>query len=135
MFAVNSALLCVIAQRLVRKVCEQCCQAEIDQRLLALVPQAMRAAAFKRGIGCGACRNTGFKGRMGAFEMFRMTPRVMKLIEKDATITEIQAQAIAEGMKLMWDDGLDKAARGLTTLSEAAKLHSTGVEEEVRMAA
>jgi type II secretory ATPase GspE/PulE/Tfp pilus assembly ATPase PilB-like protein len=59
----------------------------------------------------------------------------MKLIERNATITEIQAQAIADGMKLMWDDGIDKAARGLTTLAEATKLHSTGAEEEVRIAA
>ncbi|HYE61434.1 MAG TPA: GspE/PulE family protein [Phycisphaerales bacterium] len=135
MFAVNSALLCVIAQRLVRKLCEQCAQAENDQRILAMVPAALRQSPFKRGCGCGACRNTGYKGRLGAFEMFRMTPRVIKLVEQEATITEIQAAAMQDGMKLMWDDGLAKAARGLTSLSEVAKLHATGAEQEVRIAA
>jgi type IV pilus assembly protein PilB len=135
MFAVNSALLCVIAQRLVRKNCEQCAQPETDARMLAMVPQSMRGTTFRRGCGCGACRNSGYKGRMGAFEMFRMTPRVIKLIERDATITEIQAASIEDGMRLMWDDGLVKAAKGLTSLSEVAKLHASGVEQEVRIAA
>ncbi len=136
MFAVNSALLCVIAQRLVRKTCEQCCKPETDARLLAAVPAEFRSGTFRKGVGCGACRNTGYKGRMGVFEMFRMTPRVMKLIERNAPITEIQAAAIEDGMRLMWHDGLAKAAKGLTSLSEVMKLHSTGAEaEEVRMAA
>ncbi len=136
LFAVNAALLCVIAQRLVRRLCDQCCTPENDQRLLATVPGVLRGAKFMRPAGCGRCRNTGYKGRLGAFEMFRMTPRIMKLIERDATVMEVQAAAISEGMKLLWDDGIEKASRGLTSLEEVAKLHAIGSEgEEVKVAA
>jgi type IV pilus assembly protein PilB len=136
MFAVNAALLCAIAQRLVRRLCDQCCAPENDQHLLSMVPARHRGGRFLRAVGCGRCRNSGYKGRMGAFEMFRMTPRIMKLIERDAPIMEIQAAAIDEGMTLLWDDGMEKAARGMTTLSEVAKLHAIGYDaEEVKVAA
>ena len=130
MFAINSALLCVIARRLVRRLCETCATPEINERLLALTPPQMREAQFKQGSGCSACRNTGYRGRLGAFEMLRMTPRIQKLIERDATGTEIEAAAVVEGMRLMWEDGLDKATRGLTSLSEAIKLRGTGAEQD-----
>jgi type IV pilus assembly protein PilB len=130
MFAVNSALLCVIAQRLVRKVCDSCASPETDERLLGMVPAWYKQGKFRKAKGCSACRNTGYKGRLGVFEMFRMTARVQRLIERDAPAAEIEGAAIADGMKPMWDDGLEKASRGLTTLTEVSKLRSTGAELE-----
>jgi type IV pilus assembly protein PilB len=142
MFAVNGALLCVIAQRLVRRLCTSCAVAETDQRLLAGVPAQLKGSSFRKAAGCPVCRNTGYKGRLGAFEMLRITPRIQKLIERDAPAAEIEAQAIAEGMRLMWNDGLEKASLGQTSLSEVVKLRSTGEatgekenSEQVRMAA
>jgi type IV pilus assembly protein PilB len=130
MFAVNSALLCVIAQRLVRKLCDSCAGPETDMGLLTAVAPEFRKSEFKRGAGCGSCRNTGFKGRLGVFEMFRLSPTIQKLIELNATETEIAAAACADGMIRMWEDGLEKASRGLTTLSEVIKLRAAHEERE-----
>jgi type IV pilus assembly protein PilB len=132
MFAVNSALLCVIAQRLVRKLCESCAVPEPDLGLLSSIPADWRPPAkeYKRGTGCGSCRNSGFKGRLGVFEMFRLSPTIQKLIELNATETEISAVACADGMVRMWEDGLEKASRGLTTLSEIVKLRAAHEERE-----
>jgi type IV pilus assembly protein PilB len=130
MFAVNSALLCVIAQRLVRKVCESCAGPESDMGLLTAIPAEWRKKKdYRRGSGCGACRNSGHKGRLGVFEMFRLTPAVQRLIERNATDTEIAAAAGADGMKRMWEDGLDKASRGLTSLSEVVRLRAAHEEQ------
>jgi type IV pilus assembly protein PilB len=132
MFAVNSALLCVIAQRLVRRLCEQCAAPEKDLGLLSSVPVDWRPPEkeYKRGAGCGACRNSGYKGRLGVFEMFRLSPTIQKLVELNATETEVSAAACADGMMRMWEDGLEKASRSLTTLAEVIRLRAAHEEHE-----
>jgi type IV pilus assembly protein PilB len=131
MFAVNSALLCVIAQRLVRRVCEGCAGPEADMGLLTAIPAEWRKNKdYRRGSGCGACRNSGHKGRLGVYEMFRITPAVQKLIERNATDSEVAVAASSEGMKRMWEDGLEKASRGLTSLAEVVRLRAAHEEHE-----
>jgi type IV pilus assembly protein PilB len=135
MFAVNSALLCVIAQRLVRKLCDSCAMGERDAGLLSSVPAEWRPPhkQYKSpppNGGCGACRNSGYKGRLGVFEMFRLSPTIQKLIELNATETEIAAAACADGMMRMWEDGLEKASRGLTSLAEVVRLRAAHEERE-----
>lgn len=123
-FAINSALLCVIAQRLVRKVCDQCACTDtpVPSLVRRLGIDPMRGALLKRGIGCAACRSTGFRGRMGVYEMLRIVPSIQKLIEEGATATAILAQAKREGMRTMIDDGVEKVLSGLTTVEEVAGL-------------
>jgi type II secretory ATPase GspE/PulE/Tfp pilus assembly ATPase PilB-like protein len=128
-FAVNSALLCVIAQRLVRRLCDGCAAPEDDALLQVAIPPSVRNTSFKKAVGCSACRNTGYKGRMGVFEMFRLTPGIRRLIEAEATPTQVAEAAFADGMKLMWEDGLEKAARGLTSLREVVQLRGAGEQE------
>jgi len=130
MFAVNSALLCVIAQRLVRRLCPLCAKGETEAKLVGALPREYQSFEFKQAVGCGMCRNTGYKGRLGAFEMLRLTNRVQRLIERDATQSEIEDAAIADGMKSIWQDGLEKASRALTSLAEVTKLRSVVDESE-----
>ena len=128
-FAINNALLCAIAQRLVRRVCEGCVQPhDVDPTLLrgmGIRPET--GAKFVRGSGCPRCLNTGYRGRVGVYEMLRVTPRIRDLIDANASVSDIRRVAADEGMRLMWHDGLDKASLGLTTLDELARLR--GVQE------
>lgn len=131
LFAINAALLCTIAQRLVRRVCEQCAAPEPS----GVAPpsgfglRASDMSEFVCGTGCGACKSTGYRGRMGVYEMLRMTPRIQQLVENRATAAEIRSAAESEGMRLMWRDGLEKARRHQTTVWELAKLRPISEEE------
>ena len=126
-FAVNQALLCVIAQRLVRRTCSDCVRpaAAPDIAMLReLGIDAVGARSLREGGGCGRCSGTGYRGRAGVYEMLRMTPGIQRLFEKDAPEFEIAAQAAREGMQRMLADGIEKALRGITTLAEVGKLRS-----------
>jgi type IV pilus assembly protein PilB len=131
-FAVNSALLCVLAQRLVRRVCEGCAAPDPADPRSAGLSERERAepGRFVRGRGCPRCMNTGYKGRVGVFEMFRSTPRTQRLIESEAPAAALREAAIAEGMRLMWHDGLDKARLGQTTLDEVSRLRTVELDDE-----
>ena len=94
---------------------------------------------FVRGKGCGRCSQSGYRGRLGIYELFTLTSAIKRLIEDEASIDRIRATAMAEGMRLMWQDGLDKARLGQTTLTEVLKVASVlslgEVVEEKRVAA
>jgi len=124
LFAINNALLMVMAQRLVRRVCSACAVPEDDEVVARLGGVLPPDAAFKRGAGCGVCGGIGYKGRLAVYEMLRITPRVQRLIERDASQTEIEAAARLDGMRSLWEDGLLKAARGLTSINELSKLRA-----------
>ena len=123
-FAINNALLCVIAQRLVRRICSQCVCSDMPDpslvRRLGIDP--MQGALLKRGAGCTACRTTGFNGRMGIYEMLRVVPSIQKLIEENAPASALLAQARRDGMRSMIEDGVTKIVRGLTTVEEIGRL-------------
>lgn len=129
-FAVNGSLQCVIAQRLVRKLCPTCSKDGPEPEYASMVPPDYATGAFKFAVGCGACRNTGYRGRLGAYEMLRNTGRLQKLIERSALRAEIEPAARLDGMRSMWEDGMEKAARGLTTLSEVFRLRHSSDEGE-----
>lgn len=125
-FAINNALLGVIAQRLVRRVCERCVESATPSHaeLGAIGLTDAEGDGFVRGSGCSRCMNTGFHGRLGVYEMLRVTSTIQQLIEADATSNELALAARREGMKSMLDDGIGKARLGLTGISEMAKLNA-----------
>lgn len=137
-FGINQGLLCVLAQRLVRKICGAC-----EKRTPAIPDIIARigvtpatAQSFRYGAGCDACGQTGYRGRVGVYEMFRVTPRVHKLIEQNASVTDIRAAVAAQGMRTMWDDGVAKAMRAITTADELMKLRTViDIDEEIGRAA
>ncbi|MBL1216082.1 MAG: type II/IV secretion system protein [Planctomycetes bacterium] len=130
-FVINSALLGVMAQRLVRRVCEHCSQpAEIDP-VLARYFQIEDQSGFIEGKGCGRCLQSGFKGRLGVYELMQVDPGVQRAVAEGLPTEHIRKASIEGGMRLMWQDGLEKAQLGLTTLSEVSKMVSVTAIEEV----
>lgn len=125
-FAITNALLAAIAQRLVRRVCDACAESEVPEPQLMAelgLTNAM-AIGLRRGCGCVKCGQTGFRGRVGVYEMLRMTSAVQQIVERNGSRTEIAGVAASDGFRPMWRDGVDKACRGITALSEAARLRT-----------
>jgi general secretion pathway protein E len=121
-FVINSAVLGVIAQRLVRRVCTHCqAPAEPTDAQRARFGLEPGAAGFVRGRGCGRCGQSGYRGRVGLYELLRFTPEVKRVVEEGASTDRIRDLAVRTGMRLMWQDGLEKARLGQTTLEEVAR--------------
>ncbi len=75
-----------------------------------------------KAVGCLECRNTGFKGRSGIYEMLTITPKLRKLIKPDTELAEVKKLAYQEGLQPMMLNGLEKVAAGLTTIEEVLKV-------------
>jgi type IV pilus assembly protein PilB len=122
-FAINGAVLCVLAQRLIRRLCPHCAAPDAQHPLLrTLSPEWRARGGFRAPVGCPNCRQVGYRGRMGVYEMLRMTSRLQALIERNAPMADMLHAARAEGMRSLQEDGLAKASAGLTSLEEVASL-------------
>jgi type IV pilus assembly protein PilB len=136
-FLIASTAKVIIAQRLVRKICSKCLasyqlsQEEIDIiKKHPLLPQMLEARGHKdskkltmfRGEGCKVCNNSGYSGRVGIFEVMEVNEEIRQAIVKHASSDEITDIAQKTGMKIMLEDGLDKALQGGTTLSEIIRV-------------
>jgi len=126
-FAINNALLGVMAQRLVRRVCTDCLidDAPDESELLELGLDPEAGEKFVKGKGCPKCMSLGYKGRLGVYELLCATTSVRNLIDQGANASEIYEVARSEGMRLMLEDGIEKAKLGLTSIEEVRKLHAT----------
>tara|TARA_A100000171_G_scaffold53105_1_gene76924 strand:- start:6588 stop:8282 length:1695 start_codon:yes stop_codon:yes gene_type:complete len=126
-FAINNALLGVMAQRLVRRVCTDCLieDAPDESELLELGLDPNAGEKFVKGKGCPKCMSLGYKGRLGVYELLCATSSVRNLIDQGANASEIYEVARSEGMRLMLEDGIEKAKLGLTSIEEVRKLHAT----------
>jgi len=131
-FLVASTVNLIIAQRLVRKICEMCKTAYFVQlndlkqyfpieMIKEYLGDQLEFTVFK-GKGCKICRNTGYVGRVGVFEVLEVSNEIKKLITGKSTAEEITKQAIAEGMKTMMEDGLEKIAKGMTSIEEVIRV-------------
>jgi type IV pilus assembly protein PilB len=124
-FNVASALNCITAQRLVRRICSTC-RAEVTYdpavlRAARITEEQAAATKFFRGEGCDACNGSGYAGRQGLYEVMPMTPELRKMILQGASTDELKKTAISEGMITLRDDGLLKVRKGITTLDEVIK--------------
>jgi type IV pilus assembly protein PilB len=128
-FLVGSSLDCVLAQRLARQLCEECSEnyqpskedLEIFSFSDADAPSS-GAPHFRRAVGCQACSHTGYRGRIAIHESLVVTEEIERAVISRATSDEIQSLAVARGMVPLRHDGLRKAALGLTTLDEVARV-------------
>lgn len=116
-FLVGATLRGVIAQRLVRKLCDQCHEkyqlSEQEAKELGLTP----GETFFQAKGCKKCRGTGYRGRVALFEVLRITPAMVQIIKSgEASIEDIRAESIKAQTITLWEDGLEKARLGQTTL-------------------
>jgi type IV pilus assembly protein PilB len=128
-FLTGSAVSAVLAQRLARKLCTHCCEMyspSTDEMIKARVSREVAAAAdgvvFYRKRGCPRCGQTGYKGRIGVYQLLVMSETLESLAASKASREELERAAIEEGMRTLWDDGLAKVAAGLTSLEELARV-------------
>lgn len=123
-FLIGSAIECVLAQRLVRLLCANCKEAyEIsDDAAKNLELDADWDRTFYKPKGCKRCNNTGYKGRLGLYEVMRVSEAVERLVVERATTDEIKRIAIREGMSILRRDGLIKAKAGKTSLQEIMRV-------------
>jgi type IV pilus assembly protein PilB len=128
-FLTGSAVSAVLAQRLARKLCTHCCEMytpSTDELIKARVSPDVAAAAdgivFYRKTGCPRCGQTGYKGRIGVYQLLVMIESLESLAASKASREELERAAIEEGMRTLWDDGLAKVASGLTSLEELARV-------------
>ncbi|MEK7559661.1 MAG: GspE/PulE family protein [Patescibacteria group bacterium] len=135
-FLVASTVNIIIAQRLVRKICESCkIQLSIKrQSIEEIISADMTTKHFGnteditilKGQGCKVCHSTGYLGRIGVFEILEMTERIKKLITEKSDSDMIMKAATEEGMTTMLDDGLDKIVKGITTFEEVLRVTKVG---------
>ena len=132
-FLIASTMLGALAQRLVRRICPHCAEPyAVDGaslRKLGFPVNAQDTVQLKRGKGCLQCRNTGYLGRLGIFEIFPMSDQMKKLISAKAHDSELRQTAIREGMTTLREDAWRKVLAGMTTVEEALRV--TGEMEHV----
>ena len=131
-FLVASSVRAIMAQRLVRRVCKNCMEpykpSPDEIRLLNLDKDYLDSANLVHGRGCPACGGTGYKGRMGIYEIFLITEDMQYLIYNKESSDKLRAAARQSGMRTLREDGLRKAAAGTTTVSEVLAV-TVGDEE------
>jgi type IV pilus assembly protein PilB len=124
-FNVASAVNLVVAQRLVRRICKDCKGPHqyTDEELSTLGTdlEKLRTIPFMKGTGCDTCSGTGYKGRAGLYEVMALSPELRRQILRGASVSEMQEQAVQEGMLTLRMDGMKKVERGVTTLEEVVK--------------
>ncbi len=125
-FLVTATLICVVAQRLVRKVCENCKEpTKYPEKLLremGFSEDEIKNGTFYRGKGCDICGGTGYKGRIAVHEVLEMSEEIKELVLEGASAGEIKAKAIEQGMLSLRKSALVKVLRGVTTVEEAARV-------------
>jgi len=122
--SISSTLIAIASQRMVRRICPNCrAPYQPSEEELAAFNREMEdpAAAFYHGTGCNLCANTGYRGRTGIFEFLVMSEPVRKMLRSHDGAGEIKAQAIAEGMTTMKQDGMLKVKEGITSISEVMR--------------
>ena len=122
-YLLASTLNLSIAQRLVRRICPSCIsdfkpQDELIEDLSRMSGRKIIKQKFYKGKGCDKCKDLGYRGRVGIYEMMPISENIIKLVLQKASTAEIRKQAVSDGMVSMLLDGLDKIGAGLTTIDE-----------------
>jgi type IV pilus assembly protein PilB len=121
-FLVSSAVRAIVAQRLVRRLCPKCKEpaelSEAEMASLGLDASQVAGATIMKGVGCAHCKNVGYKGRMGIFEIFTIDDEVRHMINNKSSTVELRKRAREMGMRTLREDGIRKVLAGLTTAEE-----------------
>ncbi|MEI6809470.1 MAG: ATPase, T2SS/T4P/T4SS family, partial [bacterium] len=124
-FLVASSVKATMAQRLVRHLCTKCKEehspSEMEINILGIKPEEVGGVKLYRGKGCNQCSLTGFRGRKGIFEIFKLTEEIQKMIFDVVPASELRECARRMGMRSLREDGLRKVVAGITTLDEVLK--------------
>ena len=129
-YLVASSVVAILAQRLVRTICPKCrakytpTEQEISEA--GMSAEMAASATFMRGKGCTSCQKSGFRGRMGIYEMLMIDSQIRELIFRQSSSQEIRDAAVEKGMDTLYVDGLSKVAQGFTTFSEVMRVAKRG---------
>jgi type IV pilus assembly protein PilB len=128
-FLIGSAVSAVLGQRLARKLCAHCCEMyapSAEELMKARVSPEVAAASdgmvFYRKRGCPRCHQTGYRGRIGIYQLLVVSERLEAIAAANPSREEIERAAIGEGMRTLWDDGLAKVAAGFTSIEELVRV-------------
>jgi len=132
-FLISSTVNLVIAQRLVRRICTNCIESyKMTPEIEGLIKSQLKLVndthiqklpnILYRGKGCNICGDSGFQGQIAIFELLRMSENIRSLILKESQAGEIRKTAISEGMVTMFEDGLHKVEKGITTIEEVLRV-------------
>ena len=131
-YLVASSVIAVLAQRLVRINCPKCKQPfqPLDTQIEAagITPEMLQGATFMKGRGCAHCQKSGYKGRLGIFEMMVMSNKLRELAFQGAPTQDIRRAAVSQGMRVMFNDGILKVLRGITTFDEVFRVSKRAEE-------
>lgn len=135
-YLVASSILAVLAQRLVRVVCTKCKSPFKPSKTLldsaGITPEMAKNATFTKGKGCGHCQKSGYRGRLGIYELMIMTPKLRELAFDSAATQDIRKMAIQEGLDTLYTDGISKVLSGITTLDEVFRVSKRTEQEETQ---
>ncbi|PIW68231.1 MAG: type II secretion system protein E, partial [Candidatus Omnitrophica bacterium CG12_big_fil_rev_8_21_14_0_65_42_8] len=125
-YLVASTVQGILAQRLVRTICPSCREiynpSKEELVLLSIAPDQLRDFEFYKGKGCSTCNNTGFKGRMGIYELLIMTDSIRELVIENTSSAVLCKKARELGMRTLKEDGMEKVKRGYTTIEEILRV-------------
>jgi len=125
-YLVSSSVMAVLAQRLVRVVCSKCKQpftpSDAALEAAGITPEMVSGARFMTGKGCGHCSKSGYRGRIGIFELMMMTTKIRELAFAGASTQDIRRAALAQGMTALYNDGIRKVLNGTTTIEEVFRV-------------
>ncbi len=123
-YLISSSVIAVMAQRLVRKICQHCAETvpltEKEADLLKISQESF--PEIKRGKGCERCANTGYRGRLGLYELLILSDEIRHIIGSGGDANQIRAQAVKEGLKILRQDALEKLYQGITTPEEIVRV-------------
>ncbi len=136
-YLVASSVVAVLGQRLVRTVCKRCkTQMKLPESVLAdagIPPDIAEMATFTKGKGCGYCQKSGYRGRMGIYELMVVSAKIREMVFQNKSTIELQRQAIKEGMTTLFCDGVRKVCRGLTTLEEVYRSAKKTEQDDIAL--
>ncbi len=121
-FLIASSVIAIMAQRLLRVICPKCKEpykpSPVELRAAGISPERAASATFLRGRGCSHCHHSGYRGRLGIFELLRMNSTIRAATFEQEASQTIRKQARQQGMRTLLEDGIQKALKGITTLEE-----------------
>jgi type II secretory ATPase GspE/PulE/Tfp pilus assembly ATPase PilB-like protein len=122
-FLISSSVIGILAQRLVRIICDKCKQKyKPDKSVLKDLGITKSSVEFYRGKGCSRCKNTGYIGRTGIFELFSLDENIRKMVNDKASADQIREKLIEKGARTLKDDGVEKILAGITTPQEVLRV-------------
>jgi len=124
-FLIASSVIGILAQRLVRLTCDKCRQEYTPDLIVYQDLSIDSNIKFYKGKGCANCRNTGYIGRVGIFELLIINEEIKKMINEKASADQIRQKAVQAGMKSLKQDGIEKARQGFTSIEEVLRVTKT----------